>query len=167
MKPAGAALSIPKPPRRSPKPRKRIARKARVRKLSARDVPRLRRKLWTLLRGYVRTTWGARCFTCDKEPLVGSDWQTAHFVSAGKSAAVRFDPDNLRPCCYRCNCGLKGNLAEFAIRLLDQIGEAKFRALLARSRRLVKWTAPDLVELIEAAKRGPADYELAFTSRWL
>lgn len=174
-------LALPKPEKRQPAPRrplprptrplsrsaKRPARRKKVRKLSARDVPKLKRKLWVLLREYVRAAWGATCFTCDKTELQGSDWHTAHFVNAGKSAAARFDPDNLRPCCYRCNVGLKGNLAEFSIRLLDQIGEAKFRALLARSRRSYKWTAPDLVELIEAIRRGPAAYECAFYSRFM
>jgi hypothetical protein len=106
------------------------------------------------------------CFTCGAEGLAGSNWHTGHFVNAGKSLGVRYSPDNLRPQCMRCNLrapyGLGGNQAEYAIRLLDDIGEAKFRRLLVRSRVVLALTAPDARELIAALDRGPADYELCW-----
>ena len=62
----------------------------------------------------------------------------------------------------RAPYGLGGNQAEYAIRLLDDIGEAKFRRLMARSRVIANLTAPEARELIAALDRGPADYELAW-----
>lgn len=146
------------PLRRSSVPR-RTARPRRKRKSS---VAALRRRLWDAVSRRIKETWGNTCFTCGATGLEGKNWHTAHFVNAGLSAAVRYDPDNLRPSCGRCNIWLRGNLAEYAIRLMDQIGEAKFRALLDRSRRLKQWKAHELEALISAAEKGGAEYEMAY-----
>jgi len=164
-------MNIPKPVReaRAPKPlrrsSKRIARGKRPRQKRKSGLAKLKDRLWELFRQYVySTSWEpfvkVRCFTCDAPNLEGSNCQAGHFVNAGKSLAVRYAPDNVRPQCFRCNISLKGNGAEFAVRLLDQIGEPKFRVLLQRSRVIVSLKASDLHEMIAALERGGADYEL-------
>lgn len=149
---------VRRPIQRSTRPaRKKAPRKARKTTLAA-----LKRKLWGLLKDYTRATWGNVCFTCGAEGLAGSNWHTSHFVNAGKSLAVRYAPDNLRPCCGKCNVWLRGNLAEYAVRLIDQIGGDKVRRLVRRARIVRPLTAPEARELIAAAERSGADYEL----RW-
>ena len=159
----------PAKPIRIPKERKPLRRSKVTRSVRKGKQPRkqrkttlagLKRKLWDRCRQMTRDTWGPTCFTCGAAGLEGGNWQAAHFVNAGKSLAVRYCLENLRPGCYRCNISLRGNLAEYAVRLLDQIGEAKFRRLIRWSRVKVQLRAPEVRELIAAADRGVADYEL-------
>lgn len=150
----------PKPAKRGPKPRRRIPRVRRPRRQRKSSLAKLKRRLWELIRAYVAVTWGDGCFTCPARELKGGNRHTGHFINAGKSLAVRYCPDNLRTQCGRCNVWLRGNLAEYAIRLLDQIGEEKFRTLLRRSHVVVSLKASDVREMIAALERGGADYEL-------
>ena len=150
----------PRPEKRARKPRKPIRRGNRPRRQRKSSPAALKRKLWGLLRAYVADAWGDRCFTCGAGPLEGINRHTGHFINAGKSLAVRYAPDNLRTQCGRCNVWQRGNIAEFSLRLLDQIGEEKLRTLLRRSRVIVSLKASDVREMIEALERGGADYEL-------
>lgn len=154
---------LPKPERRGPKPRKRIARKGRPRRERATNPAKLKRHLWAILRPLIYERDKDRCFTCGAGPLEGSNRQAGHFVKAGSSLAVRYDPNNIRVQDFRCNISLSGNGAEFAVRLLTEIGEENFRTLIRRSRVKVQLRASDLREMIEAAERGMVAYETYWT----
>lgn len=164
-------LSIPKPEKRVKEPKRlkrgkapqRNTRPAKVRKTS---LAALKRKLWERIKQYIRKTHGNTCYTCGAQGLEGSNWHTAHFVNAGASSAVRYDPDNLRPCCYRCNVSLHGNIANYALALWDEIGEAKVRSLLARSKPTKSWKAYEIEELIAALDKGGAEYELLYFEKY-
>lgn len=151
-------MRLPRPAResRAPKP----LRRGRPRRQRKSSLAALKRRLWQLLRRYVAETWGDHCFTCGAGPLAGANRHTGHFVNAGKSLAVRYAPDNLRTQCGRCNVWLRGNLAEYAVRLSDQIGEAKFRTLVCRSRVIVRLSTSDVRDMIAALENSGADYEL-------
>lgn len=168
----------PKPPRTPPKERRRIARtttsstpikrKQAPRRVRKTPMAKLRRQLWEKVKQYIRAMHGNTCYTCGAGDLAGSNWQTSHFVNAGESSNVRYDPDNLRPCCYRCNMSLRGNIARYAIHLLDEIGEVKVRALNARS-KITKhggWKRFEIDEMIAALDKGGADYELLYAQKY-
>lgn len=172
-------LKFEKPEKRGPKPPKRIKRGGPIARSSnpikrgkrparQRKTPlaKLKRILWERVKLYVRETHGNTCYTCGAKDLAGSNWHTCHFINAGSSSMVRYDPDNLRPGCYRCNVSLRGNIALYAIRLLDEIGEAKWRSLLARSKVIKQWTRPDIEEMIAALDKGAADYELLYATKY-
>lgn len=165
-------MILPKP-FSEPKEKKRIQRTKPIPRSSKRPRKERQttragwlRRLWVAVAAYTKATHGDHCFTCGAPGLTGGNWQAGHFVNAGKSAAVRYHPDNLRVQCGRCNVWLRGNLAEYAIRLLDEIGEEKFRRLLAKSRELKQWTLPEIREMVGAAERGGADYEMFYMERY-
>ena len=165
-------LLLEKPAKRGPKPPKRIkrggpiARKSRPRKERKTPLATLKRQLWEKVKQYVRETHGNTCYTCGAENLAGSNWQTAHYVNAGLSAMTYYDPDNLRPCCYRCNHWLRGNLAFYAEHLRQEIGDTKVQMLLRRSKFIKTWTRPEIADLIAALDRGGADFEMLWAERY-
>ena len=66
-------------------------------------------------RRLIRQKWGLQCYTCGNPT---DHPHTGHFIpSSVCSVALRYDLDNLRPQCYRCNIHLSGNWIEFEKRL--------------------------------------------------
>lgn len=58
------------------------------------------------------------CYTCD-DTTVPLFW--GHFVPRG-SKLVRWDINNSRPQCFKCNNELRGNIEEFRKRLIKEVG---------------------------------------------
>ena len=127
-------------------------KKTKLKKVSQREVPKLKRKLWTLVSLHIRQKYAdengvAKCYTCGQE----YHWkalQAGHFISRTHSSTL-FDLENLRPQCFACNIWKRGNAAEYSARLIEEIGLEKFKALIARGREIKQWTAQELQELIE------------------
>lgn len=64
------------------------------------------------------------CYTCDSLLDEPQKAQTGHFIpSSICSTEVRYDLDNLRVQCYRCNINLSGNWPEYEKRLKKEKGE--------------------------------------------
>ena len=152
-------MSLPKPERRGPKPRKLIARKKRPARERKTPLGTLKRMLWSLLRLYIFDAYGTRCYTCGAGPLQGKNLQAGHFILAGSSLAVRYSPNNVRPQCFRCNISLKGNGAWYAKQLRVDIGERNYSDLFSRSRVIMQLRRADLQEMIAALRRGGVEYE--------
>lgn len=146
--------------KRTPKRRKK--RLSRVRRTS---LAAAKRTLWDYFAAYVKARDGNVCFTCDKAGLQGVNWHAGHMIP-GRGGWVLFDPEVVRSQCSRCNWHLKGNAPEFAIRYIATFGEAKFNALVVRARGVKQWTLPEVRALIEAIKRGPADYETYYEEHY-
>lgn len=152
----------PKPTPKPRRPRKPLKRTKRVKKFGQKDVPRLKRKLWSLFSKYVRDRDGERCVSCNT--FVAN--QAGHFIGRRK-ASVLFDPKNVHSQCAVCNLQLQGNAAGYALAIIDRYGVEELRRLERRSRVGHKWTAPDLQELIVALEKSGADYELTYYGKYL
>lgn len=64
------------------------------------------------------------CYTCKKENLQGSDWQTGHFFRKRiLPMQLKYDLRILRPQCAYCNLRQKGHEAVYACELLIRHGE--------------------------------------------
>lgn len=73
---------------------------------------------------YIRSGGTFRCFTCDALLDEPKKAQTGHFIpSSVCSAAMRYDLDNLRVQCYRCNINLSGNWVEYEKQLNEEMGD--------------------------------------------
>lgn len=68
------------------------------------------------------------CYTCDRG-LPYEERCTGHFWAKGGHGYVRFDMRNLRVQCVSCNSFKSGNLAEYAVRLREEIGDKEFNDL--------------------------------------
>lgn len=77
-------------------------------------VPKLKKELWSLCREIIIQRHGSDCYTCGAKELSGSNRHLGHFIpSSVCSTEMRYDLDNLRICCYRCNIHLSGNWVAF------------------------------------------------------
>lgn len=153
-------LRFPKPARRAAKPRKRIRSQRRS------SIAALKRKLWREFAAYVKARDGNVCFSCGQRDLSSHGWHAGHMFPAGTHALIRYEPKNVHSQCYRCNINLGGNGAAYAERFIARYGMAEFARLSSLSQRMKAWRAPEVVELIEALRRGGAEYESLYAERY-
>lgn len=144
-----------------PKRKTRSDKKPRGTKAS--DVGKAGRTLWKKFAAYVKARDGNQCFTCDAWAS-GVELQAGHMFP-GRTGALLYDPLVVFSQCDSCNRGKRGNTAVFVQRYIERFGVEQFRAAVARTSREKKWTTPELRELIEALKRGGADYETLYMER--
>lgn len=82
-------------------------------------LKKLKEKLWKLCREIQIAKYGRNCYTCGAKDLQGSNLHLGHFIpSSVCSTEMRYDLDNLRPCCYHCNINLSGNWIEYEKHLI-------------------------------------------------
>jgi len=85
-------------------------------------------KLWKLCKEYIRKKYGNTCYTCGAEGLVGSNWQTGHYIPKGfLPPYLKYDPRVLRPQCMRCNMHLGGMGAMYHINIVAEMGHIHVR----------------------------------------
>ncbi len=97
----------------------------------------------------------AFCYTCGKCWLLETtkDWKNyhaGHYWKADKRSghqSVRFDLNNIRPQCKKCNTYRGGMMAEFSYNLLNEIGREEFEKLAIRAKQPKKWTISELREI--------------------
>jgi len=116
------------------KPLKKCKLKQRtaLKKQSKQKISVLQRKLWCLCREIIRKRYGNVCYTCGKQNLMGSDWQTGHlWAKASLGAYLKYDLRVLRPQCFHCNINLGGMGAEFYRRMFILDGAEYMEKLVA------------------------------------
>jgi len=96
---------------------------------------------WVLQRDF-----GRGCISCDNGPAYDGQWNAGHFRTTAAAPHLRFHPDNAWRQCGQCNHHKSGNVGEYRIRLVAQIGSARVEALEDDNRN-VKWGRDELVEL--------------------
>ena len=113
--------------------------KKRTRKAKQPSMRLLKNKLWNECKRIVRKRYGNgdntyTCYTCDNHLDKPAKAQTGHFIpSSVCSVEMRYDLDNLRVQCYRCNINLSGNWIEYEKRLNIEKGDGFTDQLKARN----------------------------------
>tara|TARA_R100000908_G_scaffold21485_1_gene8457 strand:- start:1028 stop:1426 length:399 start_codon:yes stop_codon:yes gene_type:complete len=126
-------------------PRK-ISRKNLIKKLDAVFSEYIRRK-------YADKNGIVKCYTCNKKAYwKGEGMQNGHFISR-KSRILRWDERNCRSQCYSCNCHFYGRQYIFAMNLNKEYGYNIAEELLIESKKIIKQTDQDLVDLINEYKQ--------------
>jgi hypothetical protein len=123
---------------------------------SKREIPKLVKKLDTLLSLYVRERDQGRCITCKKK-VSGANYQNGHFRRR-EHMATRFDPRNNNGQCSYCNCWLHGNEYVYGQELDKKYGPGTGAVLLKLSRGIRQWSAPELERLILCLRESPGAY---------
>lgn len=101
----------------------------RVKRKKAPSIRLLKNKLWNECKRIVRERYidqngNWHCYTCDALLDEPKKAQTGHFIpSSICSVEMRYDLDNLRVQCYRCNINLSGNWPEYEKRLNIEKGD--------------------------------------------
>ena len=88
-----------------------------------------------------------QCYTCGKALQV-VEAQAGHLFSRGR-LATRWDPDNVKIQCMRCNVFLKGNYDEYHPKIIESLGLEQYQALERKSRQSVKIPKAEHIAEIE------------------
>ena len=117
----------------------KVLKKTPLKRKSKSPMANVQTLLWEECKRIIRAKYGNTCYTCGKTGLVGSSWQTGHFIpnSVG-GASLRYELKNLRPQCYRCNIDLSGNGAVFYRLLVEREGQKYVDDLFLQKQKMVK-----------------------------
>ena len=115
------------------------------------------KKLDTIFSEYIRRKHAdengiVKCYTCNvKKFWKGEGMQNGHFISR-KSRILRWDERNCRSQCYSCNCHFYGRQYVFALNLNKEYGYNIAEELLIESKKIIKQSDQDLLDLIDEYK---------------
>ena len=116
------------------------------------------KKLDTIFSEYIRRKHAdengiVKCYTCNvKKFWKGEGMQNGHFISR-KSRILRWDERNCRSQCYSCNCHFYGRQYVFALNLNKEYGYNIAEELLIESKKIIKQSDQDLLDLIDDYKQ--------------
>ena len=91
------------------------------------------------------------CITCGVR-LYWKEAQACHFFTRGRYP-TRWDEDNIKFGCYRCNVLLKGNYINYTRYMLDSYSREFIDELEYKSLNGPKITTPELREMLEYYKK--------------
>ena len=124
---------------------RKVKRKTLVKKLDAIFSEYIRRK-------HADKNGIVKCYTCNvKKYWKGEGMQNGHFISRS-SRILRWREDNCRPQCYACNCMRYGQAYIFGANLNKEFGYNIAEELLIESKKIIKQSDQDLLDLIEHYK---------------
>lgn len=124
---------------------RKVKRKTLIKKLDAIFSEYIRRK-------HADKNGIVKCYTCNKKAYwKGEGMQNGHFISR-KSRILRWDERNCRSQCYSCNCHFYGRQYVFALNLNKEYGYNIAEELLIESKKIIKQSDQDLLDLIDEYK---------------
>jgi hypothetical protein len=92
---------------------------------------------------------GLLCISCGN---MTAKRDAGHFYSVGNYPSVRFDEDNVHSQCVHCNQFRGGNIHEYKRWLTLRIGQERIDALEKRAHESIKYSIPEIKEMIEKYK---------------
>lgn len=103
-----------------------------------------KKKAWKAFSAYIRRKDTNQdgyvdCYTCEK-PFHWKQIQAGHFVD-GRNNTVLYDPNLVKPQCYRCNMVLKGNKVAFTLRMLEKYSPEEIAEFESRKHKTKPMTA--------------------------
>jgi hypothetical protein len=133
---------------------KPIAKKPKKKK--GKSLGKLKRELWDLVSLYVRRSAAdhrgmAVCYTSGAE-MRWQDLQAGHAIP-GRHNAVLYDLDIIKPQSMRDNIFLRGQHHVFATKLIEEHGMDWWQAKLEGSKKIVKYSRQDILEMTEQFKQ--------------
>ena len=131
---------------------KRLKKRIELQKSKAKQSSKsyLKKTLWKLVSKWVRTHED-HCYTCRKF-LPWKKRTAGHFWTQGGHQRTRFELMNVHTQCVSCNSFNSGNLAPYAIRLVEDYGVAAFQSLHRRANDSTPWEKQELEEAIQEYK---------------
>lgn len=119
-------------------------------------ISKLKAKLDKYFSQYIRWKYMnedglVQCYTCGTYKALG-DIQCGHFLSR-RYLSVRWDEDNARPQCVKCNMFSQGRQYEFGKKLEKEIGKDRVSLLLKKKTNRVKMTSFEYELLIKEYKQ--------------
>jgi len=127
------------------------------RTLSKKTIPQLQNTLWPLFSKYIKQTHShdginCSCYTCGKSIMIGDrDCQAGHWIPRTYSP-TKYEEDNVRPQCSRCNEFNAGMPVHFERNLRLELGCERVEQMKRDSLKPWKWNKLDLINQIEYYK---------------
>lgn len=138
---------------------------SRLKKKKTPGLRALKKKAWSLLSQIVRLSYADEggfcgCYTCNAPIHWKYEAQAGHAIG-GRTGAVLFDPEILRPQCYACNAAHigGGRYHIFMTKLVHERGWDWWQQKVIDAGRVKKYTRSDLEALIQDYKRKLAEIE--------
>lgn len=108
-------------------------------------------KCWKVFSEYIRRKDAdedgtAYCFTCGS-PKFWKELHAGHFIG-GRTNAVLFNEEIVKPQCLTCNVFLGGNYGPYTLKMLDLHGREKVEEFMALKHKPMKYMRTDIEELI-------------------
>jgi len=100
-----------------------------------------------------------QCYTCGQVKPV-KQMQNGHFQSR-RHTSTRFEINNCRPQCVKCNMFAQGEQYLFGQLLKAEIGEEAVEEIIALSRKSVKYSKADLEYLIDLYKQKLKNFDIS------
>mgnify|MGYP003110331215 FL=1 len=100
---------------------------------------------------YADDTGYVECYTCGVQKPV-KEMQCGHFQSR-RHHATRFDENNCRPQCVKCNMFSQGEQYLFGERLKSDLGEDAVDDLIRLTKSTMKWSVTEYEEAIQTYKK--------------
>ena len=116
----------------------------------------LKAKCWSVFSEYIRRKDADEggtnyCFTCG-QPKFWKELHAGHFIG-GRTNAVLFEEDIVKPQCLTCNVFLGGNYGKYTLKMLDLHGREKVEEFMSLKHQVKKYTRSDLEALIDSYKQ--------------
>src|SRR5678816_1066938 len=116
----------------------------------------LKNRAWKIFSEYIRRkdadAGGTNyCFTCG-QPKFWRELHAGHFVG-GRTNAVLFNEDIVKPQCVMCNIFLGGNYGPYTLKMLDLHGREKVEEFMSLKHQVVKYSRADIENLIQTYKQ--------------
>lgn len=92
-----------------------------------------------------------KCYTC-KNPVSIRDAHAMHFISRA-CYRYRWDEDNVKAGCQRCNIWLKGNYIEYVRYMIDEYGIDKVDEMRRNAKQVFKISTQEIEDKIAYYKR--------------
>ena len=115
-----------------------------LKKTSSQKKAIAKRKAWKELSLFIRNRDNWTCVTCGTYAQ-GADMHSGHYIH--NRANTYWREDNIHAQCRKCNYFASGNLAEYAIFMLNKYGEGHLRQLTEDSKVLKQWTKKEYDEI--------------------
>lgn len=115
----------------------------------------LKKKAWKVFSEFVRRKDADEggtnyCFTCGA-PKFWKELHAGHFIG-GRTNAVLFNEEIVKPQCLMCNVFLGGNYGRYTLKMIDLHGRERVEEFMALKHQTKKYTRADIEELIDSYK---------------
>jgi hypothetical protein len=107
-----------------------------------------KKRLWKIFSRYIRLRDKATCITCGKRCELG-EIHAGHYIPKSRGMSIYFNEKNVHAQCARCNLYLRGDLSNYALKLIDKYGVEVLGELEAERNKIKRFSEGEFLQLIE------------------
>lgn len=125
----------------------------KIKKPKALTKSKVKKKLDYVFSVWIRTRDRGSCFTCGKVGAI-KEMQNGHYISRSHMN-TRYDEKNCNTQCVGCNIFKKGNMDEYALKLIQVYGNGILEELNKKKQIIKQFTILEMLDLIAIYETYP------------